>query len=191
MDQQLVIKLTSDDGNGVPIGLVESPPMLYINFKELHKDISFSEIMVSSELLPYSYAPFEWVQTPPIAEEWNKIYEHDGLGIDEQGVWKEIYTLRDLTQDEINTKISQKKEQISAVRYVKLKKCDWTQLPDASDKIKQDIEAWKTYRQALRDITKKEGYPWMGTHVESLDWPLKPDGTNEIVKTYPYRWIEL
>ena len=43
MDQQLVIKLTSGDGNGIPVGLVESPPMLYTNLKALYPTVNFSE----------------------------------------------------------------------------------------------------------------------------------------------------
>lgn len=41
---------------------------------------------------------------------------------------------------------------------------DWTQLPDAP----VDKAAWATYRQALRDITKQEGFP------TNVNWPESP-----------------
>ena len=37
-----------------------------------------------------------------------------------------------------------------------LSDCDWTQLADAP----VNKEAWATYRQALRDITTQEGFPF-------------------------------
>lgn len=46
-----------------------------------------------------------------------------------------------------------------------LTESDWTQLPDVPLATKQ---AWATYRQALRDITTQEGYPF------NVIWPTKP-----------------
>lgn len=47
-----------------------------------------------------------------------------------------------------------------------LAESDWTQLPDVPLETKQ---AWVTYRQALRDITTQEGYPF------NVIWPTKPE----------------
>jgi hypothetical protein len=58
-------------------------------------------------------------------------------------------------------------EQASAVRKSrgdKLAECDWTQVADAP----VDKEAWATYRQALRDISAQEGFPW------TVTWPTQP-----------------
>lgn len=46
-----------------------------------------------------------------------------------------------------------------------LQQSDWTQLPDVPLETKQ---AWATYRQALRDITAQEGYPF------DVIWPVPP-----------------
>jgi hypothetical protein len=58
-------------------------------------------------------------------------------------------------------------EQANAVRQQrgeKLKDSDWTQVIDAP----VDQTAWATYRQALRDITAQEGFPW------DIEWPEQP-----------------
>ena len=58
-------------------------------------------------------------------------------------------------------------EQASAVRKSrgdKLAECDWTQVADAP----VDKAVWATYRQALRDITAQEGFPW------TITWPDAP-----------------
>ena len=58
-------------------------------------------------------------------------------------------------------------EQAKSVRQSrsdKLADCDWTQVADAP----VDKTVWATYRQALRDITKQDGFPW------DIKWPTKP-----------------
>lgn len=45
-----------------------------------------------------------------------------------------------------------------------LRDCDYTQVPDAP----VDQEAWKAYRQALRDITSQPD-PF------NIEWPVAPD----------------
>ena len=49
-------------------------------------------------------------------------------------------------------------------RTEKLKDCDWTQVADSP----VDKAVWATYRQALRDITAQDGFPW------SVTWPDAP-----------------
>jgi hypothetical protein len=58
-------------------------------------------------------------------------------------------------------------EQAKSVRQSrndKLKECDWTQIADST----ADKQVWATYRQALRDVTGQEGFPW------TIDWPTIP-----------------
>lgn len=57
-------------------------------------------------------------------------------------------------------------EGILSTRQSLLFSSDWTQLPDVPLETKQ---AWATYRQALRDITTQEGYPF------NVIWPTKPE----------------
>jgi hypothetical protein len=58
----------------------------------------------------------------------------------------------------------EKAEQIRSERNSKLKDSDWTQLADST----ADKAAWATYRQALRDITGQQGFPW------TVNWPETP-----------------
>ena len=58
-------------------------------------------------------------------------------------------------------------EQAKAVRQQrgeKLKETDWTQVADAP----VDKALWAVYRQALRDVTTQEGFPW------DITWPKEP-----------------
>jgi len=49
-------------------------------------------------------------------------------------------------------------------RTKKLAETDWTQLTDAP----VNSAAWGTYRQALRDVTAQETFPW------EVTWPTAP-----------------
>jgi hypothetical protein len=71
------------------------------------------------------------------------------------------------SQDLIDTKTERLWESVRAERDLRLKQCDWTQLPD-SPLIAQDKAAWSAYRQALRDITAQPGFP------TDVTWPTAP-----------------
>jgi hypothetical protein len=55
--------------------------------------------------------------------------------------------------------------QMRQERNTLLSDCDWTQVSDAP----VNQVAWQTYRQALRDVTSQEGFPY------SVTWPTKPE----------------
>ena len=61
-------------------------------------------------------------------------------------------------------KDAEQAKSVRATRGEKLKDCDWTQVADAP----VDKEVWAAYRQALRDVTGQEGFPW------AITWPEQP-----------------
>jgi len=91
------------------------------------------------------------------------------------GKWFTKYVLGPIFTDSETTAAEQETaykaikdaEQASAVRKSrgdKLANSDWTQVADAP----VDKAVWATYRQALRDITTQEGFPW------TITWPDAP-----------------
>jgi len=67
-------------------------------------------------------------------------------------------------QNEAAYKANKDAEQAKSVRDERTKKLaetDWTQVADAP----VDKAAWATYRQALRDVTTQETFPW------DIEWP--------------------
>ncbi len=62
-------------------------------------------------------------------------------------------------------KDAEQAKSVRTLRNDKLKECDWTQITDAT----VDKEVWATYRQALRDVTAQEGFPW------NVVWPTQPE----------------
>ena len=69
------------------------------------------------------------------------------------------------TLDEVNTKIAEVKlDVLRAERNAKLAETDWMSLPDAPTM----SDAWKKYRQELRDITKTY------KTLDDVKWPTEP-----------------
>ena len=71
-------------------------------------------------------------------------------------------------ENEAAYKAAKDAEQAKSVRSErgeKLKDSDWTQVADAP----VDKAAWATYRQALRDVTGQQGFPW------TITWPTQPE----------------
>ena len=59
-------------------------------------------------------------------------------------------------------KDAEQAKSVRQTRDAKLAECDWTQVADAP----VDKTVWATYRQALRDITAQEGFPWTVTYPD-------------------------
>jgi len=77
------------------------------------------------------------------------------------GQWFTKYSVADMDADAITTKDAEQAKSVRQTRDDKLKETDWTQITDAT----ADKTAWATYRQALRDVTKQDGFPW------TITWP--------------------
>ena len=81
-------------------------------------------------------------------------------------------TTRDMTESEeknISSPAPSESAQLDALRYERnmlLKETDWMSLPDAPTM----SDAWKKYRQELRDITKTY------KSLEDVKWPTAPKG---------------
>ena len=105
------------------------------------------------------------------------VYQYSqAAGVEQiDGKWYTKYVLGPIFTDGETTAAEQEAaykavkdaEQASAMRKTrgdKLAECDWTQVADAP----VDKAVWATYRQALRDITTQEGFPW------TVTWPDAP-----------------
>ena len=73
------------------------------------------------------------------------------------GVWTQVWVSIELPEDVAAANVRSYRDRL-------LTETDWTQVSDAP----VDKEAWATYRQALRDISLQEGFPW------SVEWAVKP-----------------
>jgi len=169
MDMQLVIKLTSGDGTGVPVGLVESPPMLYTNLKDLFPTITFSDVATPSEVEPYWYGVFEWNYAPTDVP-YNKNVLALGLVKNSQGIWRPEFELVDASAEEIAERTASQALLVRNARNGKLKNSDWVDLPRFNETMHPELKKkYDEYRQALRDLPTQSGFPF------DVIMPIRPD----------------
>jgi hypothetical protein len=88
----------------------------------------------------------------------------EGTPVIADGRWTQVWTVRDMTQAEIDSRNAAQAASVRAERNSKLAASDWTQVLDAP----VDQAAWAAYRQALRDISDQAGFPW------EVQWPIAP-----------------
>ena len=93
---------------------------------------------------------------PPYSQTYRDGIEEIG------GKWYTKYSIRQQDKEPID---KQHEENIRNRRDNLIKESDWRAVSD------RELEPeWKEYRQALRDITKQEGFP------HDVEWPVDPDG---------------
>jgi hypothetical protein len=80
------------------------------------------------------------------------------------GKWYTKYSVADMDAEAQTALNTTQAEAVRKQRNDKLAACDWTQVEDAP----VDKAAWATYRQALRDVTSQDGFPW------TVNWPEAP-----------------
>jgi hypothetical protein len=80
------------------------------------------------------------------------------------GKWYTKWSVMDMDQEAKDALDTTQALAVRKQRDEKLAECDWTQVEDAP----VDKAAWATYRQALRDVTAQEGFPW------TITWPDAP-----------------
>lgn len=112
---------------------------------------------------PAGYVRVE--DTVPPNANWDQSVVED-LPQFKQGKLVRVWNVIDASASEIAERTGSQASAIRIERNSRLAATDWTQLPDSP----VDASAWTVYRQALRDITAQDGFPW------TVTWPTEPQG---------------
>ena len=84
-----------------------------------------------------------------------------------QNDWRQVWNVIPLSAEELQSKNDETAAGVRNKRDRLLAACDWTVLTDSPLTTAKKTE-WKTYRQALRDISAAEGFP------NTMTWPTEP-----------------
>lgn len=142
-------------------GQVERYPYTIGQLRKDNRNVSFPKVM-SDEVL----AQFNMVKVAPTerpADDHTKNFTVTAAQVN--GAWVEKWVSTSATQDEITERTFNKAAQVRAERDALLAATDYTQLADAPG----DATAWATYREALRNLPTRSGFPW------TMTWPTKPE----------------
>lgn len=136
-------------------------PIAIEDIRKLNPNISYPDLF---NYIPEGYALVETSVFPEYDSNTHSVKE--GSPICKDGKWKQTWITTELTDKEKTIKLEAIKRQIINARNALLNLSDWTQLSDVS---LSNINAWNTYRQQLRDITKQSDFPY------NVVWPKSPD----------------
>jgi hypothetical protein len=85
----------------------------------------------------------------------------------QDGKWVQVWDVTNATAEEISQRTEEQASSIRSERDQKLFGSDWVVIRSIETEV-PEIELWKAYRQALRDVPQQAGFPW------AVVWPARP-----------------
>ena len=143
-------------------GAVAQYPYGFWQLKAANPLTSFPD-QATDEMLASFGVQRVFFSTPPAITETQILEEGTPVVLDNR--WTQVWSVRDMTSEEIQQRNDAQSAQVRDERNAKLVASDWTQVADAP----VDKTAWAAYRQDLRDITAQENFPW------NINWPTHPE----------------
>ena len=137
-------------------------PVTVENFRLLNPSVGFPAYLTTEDVEPYGFGLYNHT-TVPTPGRYQKVEEVTPVQ-NSENIWEQTFALVDMTAEERSEADSEKALIVRAERDYKLSTSDWTQLPDSP----ADASVWTSYRQALRDVSGQETFPW------DVTWPTQP-----------------
>lgn len=123
---------------------------------------------------PECYLPYEpktEVEDEPEFDHWTQ-----EITLDDIEHWSQEtvgWTIRDLSQEEIDQKLDSWTEEMRMHRNYLLQQSDFFNFPDACV---ANVQDWLDYRQALRDLPEEPHWP------KNIIWPERPEVVKEALE---------
>ena len=149
--------------NGQPVGNA----VIQDNMEYLFPQFNFKQILSPTMVEPLGYGIFEFTQIPAQPDRYKKIVEGTPILNSSNGIYYQNWQIVDMSPSEQADADNRKAETVREERNARLRNTDWTQLADVTLSAEKLAE-YTVYRQALRNITTAEGFPWY------VIWPNTP-----------------
>lgn len=148
-----------------PNGTAETYPYSIGQLRKDNPQVSFPRDLSPELLASYGVYPVTRTDRP----DYNSI-THDlseGTPALIEGVWTQTWEITAASQEEVDARFASWAAAVRSDRDQKLQETDWIVIK--SYERNESIPAeWEVYRQALRDITTQQGFPY------EVIWPPKP-----------------
>jgi len=143
-------------------GSIDQFPYTLLQLRRDNKNTSFPKVMAEETLNSFNVYS---VVSKAIDEFNNQTHfaKADALPVLNNTVWELDYTVTAVPQEELDQKNAQLVADKRSMRDSLLAETDWMALSDVTMS-----DAWKTYRQALRDFPTQSNFP-------NIDFPAKPE----------------
>jgi hypothetical protein len=148
------------------IKLTNGQPEKY-TIGQLRRDnpqVSFPKSIPDATLAEYDVYPLTPTDRPQVNYTKNVT---DGIPALIDGSWTQVWDVTAATSEEIEKRTEDKARAVRSERDYLLQQTDWIVIK-SYERNENIPAAWEVYRQALRDITLQEGFPF------EVTWPEKP-----------------
>ena len=145
-------------------GQVAAYPYTVGDLRRDNPNTSFPKQVPEATMAAFGMFPVGYEGAPAFDPMTHRI-QNSNLPELKDGKWVLTKTVVALTAEQIADRDAAKAKEVRAERNALLTSSDWTQVPDAP----VDQAAWRTYRQALRDVTAQPSFPY------DITWPTKPE----------------
>jgi len=145
-------------------GSVDAYPYSVGQLRRDNPNTSFPKTVSEDTMAEYGMYPVGYEAAPEYDPMTHRL-EHSNVPELKDGKWVLTKTVVPLTAEQIASRNASKEKEIRSLRDSKLAETDWMGLSDVT--MSEEVAA---YRQALRDITAHENFPYL----EESDWPVKP-----------------
>lgn len=159
-------------------GQAETYPYTIGKLRQDHPNTSFPKRLSDELLAEYDLYRVDSAPQPEYDDKTERLAQ-DSMPALIDGKWIIAWTVYPKEQEQIDRETEAAAEAIRARRNDLLAKCDWTVLVD-SPLTEEKRAEWITYRQALRDISALELFPYIDLpndpdYVEVTDDPASPE----------------
>jgi hypothetical protein len=146
-------------------GIAEKYPYSIGDLRKDNPQTSFPKNPNDSFLAEWDVFPVEKQRAPDV--DLTKTVSEDTPKFVE-GKWKQSWKIINRSQEEIDEEKNSLARTARIDRDAMLYASDWVIIKDAEVGV-PNIQQWKDYRQALRDVPSQEGFPSL------IIWPNKPE----------------
>ena len=159
-------------------GQAETYPYTIGRLRRDHPNTSFPKRLSDELLAEYDLYRVDSAPQPTYDDKTERVAQ-ESMPTLIDGKWVIGWTVYPKEQEQIDRETEAQAESIRSQRNDLLAKCDWTVLADSPITEEKRAE-WLTYRQALRDISGLEGFPYIDLpndpdYVEVIDDPASPE----------------
>jgi hypothetical protein len=118
--------------------------------------------------ISYGWYPVESVK-PDTFSDFTEVWEDQQFDIQaDKVIW--TLTKRAKTEEELQKQTEDRTNLERNFRDRLLSMSDWVVIKSVEVEV-PELDSWKIYRQALRDVPAQPGFPW------TIDWPQSPQAT--------------
>lgn len=141
--------------------VVKYPYSIYDLSRE-NPNTSFGQNLSDNVLLTFGMQRVFFSTCPTVS--WTQVAEETNPTFNSENQrWEQSWNVRDLSSDELQSKIEEYSEGIRQERNRRLAETDWRFRSDLTPS-----QEWVDYCQALRDITNQDNFP------QDVVWPTQP-----------------